>query len=266
MRTSGLAVAFSGLTVMLSLAGLYLVDSTTVRSMAMGAIIVVAISVLGALTLLPVLMRLLGRRAYARGRVAITTALIARNWKRPPPPARLDRARQAAASRLLAGLDGPGHAPAGAGGAPQRGRAPRAGHPGPVAGVRRRRAAPVPRGQRDARGHRAGGQGAGPGLAGTGAGGRHLRERPRHLGGEPPRGGHLPARPEPRPRGGRGGGGAQIPRRALRAPGRPAAARPRELRGARSLVDRMRADHAALRASPSWRWAAQPPTSRTSRT
>jgi RND superfamily putative drug exporter len=49
--------------------------------MAMGAIIVVAISVLGALTLLPVLMRLLGRRAYARGRVAITTALIARNWK-----------------------------------------------------------------------------------------------------------------------------------------------------------------------------------------
>jgi len=69
LRTSGLAVTFSGVTVMLSLAGLYLVDSTTIRSMAMGAIIVVAISILAAVSLLPVLMSVLGRRAYARGRV-----------------------------------------------------------------------------------------------------------------------------------------------------------------------------------------------------
>ena len=34
MRTSGLAVTFSGLTVMISLAGLFLVNSTTIRSMA----------------------------------------------------------------------------------------------------------------------------------------------------------------------------------------------------------------------------------------
>ncbi|HEY1357535.1 MAG TPA: MMPL family transporter, partial [Thermoleophilaceae bacterium] len=81
LRTSGLAVAFSGLTVMISLAGLFLVDSTTIRSMAMGAIVVVAVSILGAVTLLPVLMRLLGRRAYARGRVAIVGALVARNWR-----------------------------------------------------------------------------------------------------------------------------------------------------------------------------------------
>ncbi len=67
LRTSGLAVTFSGVTVMLSLAGLYLVHSTTIRSMAMGAIIVVAISILAAVTLLPVLMSVLGRRAYAAG-------------------------------------------------------------------------------------------------------------------------------------------------------------------------------------------------------
>jgi RND superfamily putative drug exporter len=79
LRTSGLAVTFSGITVMLSLAGLYLVHSTTIRSMAMGAIIVVAISILAAVTLLPVLMNLLGRRAYARGRLSILFGLLVRN-------------------------------------------------------------------------------------------------------------------------------------------------------------------------------------------
>jgi uncharacterized membrane protein YdfJ with MMPL/SSD domain len=78
LRTSGLAVTFSGITVMLSLAGLYLVHSTTIRSMAMGAIIVVAISILAAVTLLPVLMGLLGRRTYARGRLAIVFSLLVR--------------------------------------------------------------------------------------------------------------------------------------------------------------------------------------------
>jgi RND superfamily putative drug exporter len=78
LRTSGLAVAFSGVTVMVSLAGLYLVDSTTIRSMAVGAIIVVAVSVLAAVTLLPVLMSLFGRRVYARGRIALTAQLVAR--------------------------------------------------------------------------------------------------------------------------------------------------------------------------------------------
>ncbi len=78
LRTSGLAVTFSGITVMLSLAGLYLVDSTTIRSMAMGAIIVVAVSILAAVTLLPVLMSVLGRRAYARGRLAMIATLLVR--------------------------------------------------------------------------------------------------------------------------------------------------------------------------------------------
>ena len=66
---------------MVSLAGLFLVNSTTIRSMAMGAIMVVAVSVLAAVTLLPVLMRLLGRRAYARGRIALVLGLIARRFR-----------------------------------------------------------------------------------------------------------------------------------------------------------------------------------------
>src|SRR4051794_2055751 len=81
MRTSGVAVAFSGMTVIIALAGLFLTDSTTIRSMAIGAIIVVAVSILAALTLLPALMSLLGRRAYARGRVAIVGALLVRAWR-----------------------------------------------------------------------------------------------------------------------------------------------------------------------------------------
>ncbi|MEA2439080.1 MAG: putative drug exporter of the superfamily [Thermoleophilaceae bacterium] len=81
MRTSGIAVAFSGVTVMLALAGLFLIDTATIRSMAMGAIIVVAVSVLAATTLLPVLMSMFGRRAYARGRVAIVGGLIFRGLR-----------------------------------------------------------------------------------------------------------------------------------------------------------------------------------------
>jgi uncharacterized membrane protein YdfJ with MMPL/SSD domain len=81
MRTSGIAVAFSGLTVIVALAGLFLIDSGTIRSMAMGAIIVVAVSVLAATTLLPVLMSMFGRRAYARGRVAIVGGLVFRGLR-----------------------------------------------------------------------------------------------------------------------------------------------------------------------------------------
>jgi RND superfamily putative drug exporter len=87
MRTSGIAVAFSGVTVMVALAGLFLIDTATIRSMAMGAIVVVAVSVLAATTLLPVLMSMFGRRAYARGRTAIVGGLIfrgLRNMRRRP--------------------------------------------------------------------------------------------------------------------------------------------------------------------------------------
>jgi len=46
--------------------------------MAMGAIIVVAVSILAAVTLLPVLMNVLGRRAYARGRLSVIFGLLVR--------------------------------------------------------------------------------------------------------------------------------------------------------------------------------------------
>jgi RND superfamily putative drug exporter len=97
MRTSGIAVAFSGVTVMVALAGLFLIDTATIRSMAMGAIVVVAVSVLAATTLLPVLMSMFGRRAYARGRTAIVGGLVfrgLRNMRRRPGSTHPSRERK----------------------------------------------------------------------------------------------------------------------------------------------------------------------------
>lgn len=62
IRTSGFAVAVSALTVIVSFLGLLLVDSTVLRSLAVGAIVVVAIGLLGALTLTPVLTQYVGLR------------------------------------------------------------------------------------------------------------------------------------------------------------------------------------------------------------
>ena len=66
MRTSGATVVFSGVTVVISLAGLFLIDSTAIHSLAIGAIIVVALSIISAVTLLPALIALLGPRRRAR--------------------------------------------------------------------------------------------------------------------------------------------------------------------------------------------------------
>ncbi len=61
LDTSGRAVAFSGATVAASLLGIFVIPIGTVRSMALGAIVVVAVSVLASVTLLPALMQLMGR-------------------------------------------------------------------------------------------------------------------------------------------------------------------------------------------------------------
>lgn len=89
MSTSGSAVVFSGMTVVLSLAGLFLIDATVMRSMAIGAIVVVSVAVLASVTLLPALIALLGPRAERRGRVvgAVTRAAQRRRrrgdfWRR----------------------------------------------------------------------------------------------------------------------------------------------------------------------------------------
>jgi len=61
--TSGKAIVISGLTVMISLAGLFLTGIDEFTGMAIGTIIVVGVAVIGALTLLPALLAMLGERA-----------------------------------------------------------------------------------------------------------------------------------------------------------------------------------------------------------
>jgi uncharacterized membrane protein YdfJ with MMPL/SSD domain len=70
LATSGLAVAFSGIAVIVSLAGLWMVDNQALRSMALGAMTVVAVSILTATTLLPALIAMLGDRVMPGGIVA----------------------------------------------------------------------------------------------------------------------------------------------------------------------------------------------------
>ena len=60
--TAGVTVAYSGLTVAVSLAGLLVFDSQGLRSLAIGGIGVVLLAVLAAVTLLPALLALVGHR------------------------------------------------------------------------------------------------------------------------------------------------------------------------------------------------------------
>ncbi|MDX6472524.1 MAG: putative drug exporter of the superfamily, partial [Gaiellaceae bacterium] len=62
LSSSGTAVVFSGLTVAVSLAALFAIDVNALRSMAVGAIVVVCISVLASVTLLPALLAAAGSR------------------------------------------------------------------------------------------------------------------------------------------------------------------------------------------------------------
>ena len=80
--SSSQAVFFSGLTVIVALAGMLLVPSTIFQSIALGAMIVVAVSVAITLTLLPALLSLLDHR-IERGRVP---------WLRLRPSGGVERA------------------------------------------------------------------------------------------------------------------------------------------------------------------------------
>jgi len=62
LRTSGNAVIVSGITVMAALIGLWLVPIGALRSLAVGALLVVAVSVIVSVTLLPALIMVLGDR------------------------------------------------------------------------------------------------------------------------------------------------------------------------------------------------------------
>jgi len=93
--TSGRAIVVSGLTVMISLAGLFLTGIDVFTGIAVGTITVVGVAVIGSLTALPALLSLLGtwvdkgkipflgRRRTAARRSAFWTALVRRVVARP---------------------------------------------------------------------------------------------------------------------------------------------------------------------------------------
>ena len=82
LSTSGLAVTFSGLAVIISLAGLWMVDNQALRSMALGAMTVVAVSILTATTLLPALIAMLGDRVLPGGIVGRVEGFFQRRFYR----------------------------------------------------------------------------------------------------------------------------------------------------------------------------------------
>jgi uncharacterized membrane protein YdfJ with MMPL/SSD domain len=85
MATSGVAVAFSGMTVIASLAGLWMIDNESLRSLALGAMLVVSVAVLVSSTLLPAMIGLYGRRAHSRSRALRLGAVVDR-IRRPKKP------------------------------------------------------------------------------------------------------------------------------------------------------------------------------------
>ncbi|MGA9679979.1 MAG: MMPL family transporter [Mycobacterium sp.] len=76
MATSGLAVVLSGMTVVASLTGIYLINTPALKSMATGAILAVAVAMLTAATLTPAVLGTFGRSAAKR------SALL--HWSRRP--------------------------------------------------------------------------------------------------------------------------------------------------------------------------------------
>jgi RND superfamily putative drug exporter len=65
--TSGRAVMISGFTVMIAMAGMYLAGASTFQSFATGTILVVAVAVVGSLTVLPAILAWLGDRIEKGG-------------------------------------------------------------------------------------------------------------------------------------------------------------------------------------------------------
>ncbi len=89
--TSGRAIVVSGLTVMISLAGLFLTGIDVFSGVAIGTIVVVGVAVLGSLTFLPALLSMLGT-ATDRGRIPFL------GGAGPPPGPRGSGARWSARS------------------------------------------------------------------------------------------------------------------------------------------------------------------------
>jgi uncharacterized membrane protein YdfJ with MMPL/SSD domain len=84
MATSGTAVMWSGLAVIIALASLFLVETPAVRSLAAAAILVVAVALAACATLLPALLALLGRRVGEGPRPRLAFARLAHVVQRRP--------------------------------------------------------------------------------------------------------------------------------------------------------------------------------------
>jgi RND superfamily putative drug exporter len=82
LATAGKTVFFSGLTVILSLAGLLLVNAQIFRELGVGAMVSVAVMVAGALTLLPAVLVLLGHRVESLRLPIPRLASEGRVWER----------------------------------------------------------------------------------------------------------------------------------------------------------------------------------------
>lgn len=76
MATSGLAVVLSGMTVIASLTGIYLINTPALRSMATGAILAVGVAMLTSATLTPALLATFSRAAAKRS--------VLLHWSRRP--------------------------------------------------------------------------------------------------------------------------------------------------------------------------------------
>src|SRR5262249_61214450 len=76
--TSGRAVLVSGLTVMTAMAGMFLMGSRIFWSFGMGTLLVVAIALVGSLTVLPAVLSKLGDRVE-RGRIPFLKRIGSRN-------------------------------------------------------------------------------------------------------------------------------------------------------------------------------------------
>ena len=109
--TSGRAVLISGFTVMIAMAGMLLSGDKTFMSFAVGTMMVVAVAMLGSLTVLPAILSQLGDQVE-KGRIPFlhrlrrTTARAAasgaQSSARPAPSGRRDRGVDGGARSLLA--------------------------------------------------------------------------------------------------------------------------------------------------------------------
>jgi uncharacterized membrane protein YdfJ with MMPL/SSD domain len=115
LATSGLAVTFSGIAVIVSLAGLWMIDNQALRSMALGAMTVVAVSILTATTLLPALITLLGDRVMPGGFVARALRWIKRPFRGRTPQGKAAAPGRGSEGQTISVSSGPSESRGGGG-------------------------------------------------------------------------------------------------------------------------------------------------------